>query len=289
LAEQRKGTELHKSLLSGDVDLAKSLIAKSEGIQVKDRGGITPLMIAAEMGQLEIARLLVDNGARLEARDDVQWTPLMYALRYGRAEVAVFLMEQGADVFEKDLAGWTTLMMVALEGNLDLVKLLVKKGLKINTMSRSFETAASVAFKKEHDDIGRYPIETGAKWQPSSPLDSPEAEAYYTDGKLLMVFADRHERSGDLDGALECYKRAAKFFENASPRLLKISEKFAKGEQMKCVRFYASSLNDPTIRGQIRPFEEYRLEYLEKSRRCQQYETVCQENVDRLSKLKTRA
>jgi ankyrin repeat protein len=71
--------------------------------------GMTPLMIASEMGHVGIVKLLLAHGAKVNSRTEgagatntgVDWhegkTALIFAARLGHVEVARLLLEHGAD------------------------------------------------------------------------------------------------------------------------------------------------------------------------------------------------
>lgn len=66
----------------------------------KDRGGRTPLHLAAITGASDIAKLLLERGADPNALDDVLlWTPIRYAdLSQDFAATIEVLLLHGADV-----------------------------------------------------------------------------------------------------------------------------------------------------------------------------------------------
>jgi ankyrin repeat protein len=86
---------------------AEALIAKGASV---NRPGWTPLHYAAASGDVDIARLLLAHGARIDAQSPPasgKYTPLMMAAREGHQDSAEFLLGQGADPQLKNGEGLT--------------------------------------------------------------------------------------------------------------------------------------------------------------------------------------
>lgn len=102
------------------------LASKGMDVDLSNKQGETPLMIASINGDLPLVKTLVSkNRAQL---DHIGWTPLHYACAKGQLEVAQYLIANGALVDSINLGGTTPLMMAVQSGNEYLVKLLLDKG-----------------------------------------------------------------------------------------------------------------------------------------------------------------
>src|SRR5579885_223180 len=117
------------------------------GPQVKDGGGLTPLVYAAREGCLECARVLVEAGADVNQVTLYGWTPLLTATQNRHYKLAAYLLDHGANPNLANKGGWTPLYLATDNRNiesgdypvrkpdmdhLDYIKLLLDKGANVN-------------------------------------------------------------------------------------------------------------------------------------------------------------
>ncbi|HEV3214863.1 MAG TPA: ankyrin repeat domain-containing protein [Vicinamibacterales bacterium] len=93
------------------------------------RGGSTPLLLAARNGDVESAGLLLTAGAGIDEALPDGMTALTLAARSGQSAAARFLIEKGADVNAAGV-GFTALHAAVLMGDLEVVKSLLAHGAK---------------------------------------------------------------------------------------------------------------------------------------------------------------
>ncbi len=89
---------LHKACFKGNIEAVKQFLADGADVNVKDKGGFTPLQWATIEGHKEIAELLIDNGADVNAKNDSGSTPLHSAASLGYKEIIELLIAKDADV-----------------------------------------------------------------------------------------------------------------------------------------------------------------------------------------------
>ena len=116
---------------------------KNIDVDLSNKYGETPLMIASINGDLPLVKVLVlENKARV---DHIAWTPLHYACAKGHLEVAEFLVANGSLVDSTSLNGTTPLMMAVQSGNEELIKLLLDKGADLRLRNSNGLSAIDIA------------------------------------------------------------------------------------------------------------------------------------------------
>jgi ankyrin repeat protein len=94
---------LHKAAIAGDdTAVRSSLVAQPDSINQTDIFGWTPLQLAAISGQPDIAETLLSNGANIDAQDPLGHTPLCWAAFFGHAKFVEVLLRHNANM---DLVG----------------------------------------------------------------------------------------------------------------------------------------------------------------------------------------
>jgi ankyrin repeat protein len=125
-------------------DVISFLLAnQSTDVDISNKFGETPLMIASIEGNLPLVKALVQ--VRKAKLDHIGWTPLHYASSRGHLEVAQFLLANGAIVDSMSPGNTTPLMMAVQSGNEQLVKLLLDKGADIQLRNTNGLTALDIA------------------------------------------------------------------------------------------------------------------------------------------------
>jgi ankyrin repeat protein len=102
-------------------------LGDSEGIVTIDRGGFTPLLFAARLGEVASARVLIAAKADVDITAADGSSALALAALSGHPAVATLLLEHGADANASG-AGYTALHAAVLRGDLELVNALVRHG-----------------------------------------------------------------------------------------------------------------------------------------------------------------
>lgn len=114
-AVQAPSTNIHTSVISGNVEAIKlHIAAKSDLNQKETMGGSTPLISAALFGQTEIAKLLIDAGANINTQNNEGSTALITAAFFCRPEIVKMLLEKKADKSIKNKYGSTAYETVQL-------------------------------------------------------------------------------------------------------------------------------------------------------------------------------
>src|SRR5262249_41767218 len=95
------------------------------------KGGSTPLLFAARVGDLESAKLLVAAGANVNAAGPDGNSILVVAAHSGQGKLAKVLLDKDANP-DASGAGYTALHAAVLTGDQELVKVLLAHGANPN-------------------------------------------------------------------------------------------------------------------------------------------------------------
>ena len=125
-------------------DVITLLLAnKSTDVDLSNKFGETPLMIASIDGNLPVVKALVEQ--RNAQVNHIGWTPLHYACARGQLDVAKYLISKGATIDALSVGDNTPLMMAVQAGNEDLINLLLSKGADLRLKNSQGFTAIDIA------------------------------------------------------------------------------------------------------------------------------------------------
>ena len=95
---------MHIAVKDRDLSWVGFLMQKGARVDLKDRNGNTPLMIAARIGFVDAARLLIAKGAQVNVANSFGETPLIMAAQKRDLAMVLLLLTQGADPAKRDIA-----------------------------------------------------------------------------------------------------------------------------------------------------------------------------------------
>ena len=116
---------------------------KATDVDISNKFGETPLMIASIEGNLPLVKSLIQ--VQKAQINHIGWTPLHYACARGHLEVAQYLLANGAIVDALSPGNTTPLMMAVQSSNESLVKLLLDKGADLQVRNSQGFTAIDIA------------------------------------------------------------------------------------------------------------------------------------------------
>jgi len=132
------------AIKDGSNGVTEVLLAdKRTDVDLSNKQGETPLMIASIQGDLPLVKILVKQKSAMV--DHIGWTPLHYACAKGQLEISQYLITNGAIVDSRSLNGTTPLMMAVQSGNEVLVKYLLDKGADLQAKNNLGLTAIDIA------------------------------------------------------------------------------------------------------------------------------------------------
>ncbi|VDP73916.1 unnamed protein product, partial [Echinostoma caproni] len=126
------------------------------------QSGLSPLHVAAFIGNPEIVQMLLQHGAFVDQATMRMETALHLAARNRQVEVARALILHGATVDAKAKDDQTPLHMAVLTGNVELVALLLSARADPNLHTRDAYTAMHIAAKEGHPEVIRLLLDAGA-------------------------------------------------------------------------------------------------------------------------------
>jgi len=122
----------------GKEELVELLVSKGTDIELRDKKGLTPLMLAATAGHEKIVEVLLNHGANIEAKSDKSKdTALALACSGGRLKIVELLLKRGANKENHNVNDYSPLTLAAAGGHVDIIKLLLANGAEINSRTDS--------------------------------------------------------------------------------------------------------------------------------------------------------
>ena len=132
---------------------------------LSDRGELTPLVLAAGLGEVSIIQLLLAGGADIEETNDI-WgsqNALHTASTMGEKEVVKLLLDSGANANAKTSSFPQPLHQAAKYGHLEIIQLLLDGGAYINARDYRDDTPLMQACSQRPDlNVVKFLLERGA-------------------------------------------------------------------------------------------------------------------------------
>jgi len=175
-----EGWDLHRAAGENRADVARSLIARGDGIDARDEQGETPLWYAVLSENYDFARLLIEHGATTEGIDlswmdpiewkkqideDLEGCDLHLAARGNRWKVAGLLIDRGADIDAKNKTGDTPMHYAAWFDSLAVAHELIRRGAKIEAKNNAGRTPLHDAASRNSVDVTHLLITSDAEFE----------------------------------------------------------------------------------------------------------------------------
>lgn len=185
-SKKQQVADMFEAVISGKLSAVKRLVQGGASVNIREKDGVTPIMIAASRGDSVLIRYLIENGANLKLRNEIGQTVVMIASKTGHArvlhdlvlagaeidavdnegrnaiswavsngdhpEVISTLAVLGADYNMRDKRGLTPLMRAALLGYGRSVGVLLAVGADANVKVKG-KTAYDMAFARGHEEV----------------------------------------------------------------------------------------------------------------------------------------
>jgi uncharacterized protein len=132
-------TALHIVTARRDLTWVQFLLAKGANVNARDNRGVTPLVLASEMGFLEGVDELIKSGARIDEANNTGETPLISAVHRKDLALVRMLIKAGANPDRPDNSGRSARDYAVLD-----------KGAVLGEIERSTVEAKGTAPKKTY-------------------------------------------------------------------------------------------------------------------------------------------
>jgi ankyrin repeat protein len=160
-AQAQEPEKLYSAIRENNLSQLKTLLDSKAAANAADDRGITPLMVAAEVGSADSMRLLIDRGADVNAQNAFGSTALMWSAS-DPAKVRL-LLDHGAQVNLAAKSGRTALIVAGFTNpSAEVVRLLLAKGAKVGTMDLRHVTPLNAATFGNDTEAIRVLLEAGA-------------------------------------------------------------------------------------------------------------------------------
>jgi ankyrin repeat protein len=109
-------TALHTAVKRRDSGWVRYLLSLGANPNLTDRKGVTPLMLASQLGFVDAIEMLAQKGAKVDDSNDAGETPLITAVHKRDIQTIRILLAAGADPDRSDNSGRTARDYAKLEG-----------------------------------------------------------------------------------------------------------------------------------------------------------------------------
>ena len=152
-------TLLHLAAISDFPENARFFINKGIDKEIKDKYGMTPLIIAAQYGDsVEVLKTLIELGCDEKVCDDDGENLLICAAgRNPNPEITKYLIERGHDIEARDKEGFTPLLNAAMwQSNSDVIDILIDAGADIDAKTKKGDSLFHHAAYNESCEVVHY-------------------------------------------------------------------------------------------------------------------------------------
>ncbi len=129
-------TALHIAVRKHAYTWLSYLLGKGADPNIADKHGVTPLMLASQMGSTDAVVALARSGANVDVTDDAGETPLISAVHAHNLAMVRILLAAGADPDRADNSGRTARDYAKLQGGDSLALAAIDKQDKSKTVKK---------------------------------------------------------------------------------------------------------------------------------------------------------
>ena len=136
--------KLYSAIRANDLRKMRALLYGGFSASAAGPDGVTPLMVAAEIGSLDAMKTLIDGRANVNARNASGSTALMWSVT--NPKKVRLLLDNGADVNVASRSGRTALIVASFANpSAEVVRMLLAKGANVAVMDQRKATPLNAA------------------------------------------------------------------------------------------------------------------------------------------------
>ena len=147
---------------NGRMDGVTFLVEHGANVNIQDKAGNTPLMLASKCHHMSVVIFLVKHGANIDLQDKRGHTSLMLASIKGHCDLGTFFVTCGANMDLQNNDGLNPLMEACKNGSMDVVTYLVEHGVNVNLQDKAGNTPLILACKYHHMSVVIFLVKHGA-------------------------------------------------------------------------------------------------------------------------------
>ncbi len=144
---------IHYAAMKGRSEVVQLLLQNGVPPDQATGRGLTPLMLAAGVGDIASVKALLGAGAQANKSDNDKMTALHYAAKRGQPAVIPLLVRAGAPVAAAAAKGVRPLDFAALRGDKDVARVLVEAGADPMEKGEHGLSAVDLAEQQTHNDL----------------------------------------------------------------------------------------------------------------------------------------
>lgn len=155
------------AIIRNNYDIFEMLIEHGADVNLQNDSLKTPLMIACFYGRINFIKELRANNASYELRDKVGMYSIHYAVDGGNVSALEYILMDGAETNVCDkLNGWTPLLRAAsVNCQANVASMLIRHGADINVMDKEKKNALLIATINGNLPLVKLLVEKGANFE----------------------------------------------------------------------------------------------------------------------------
>ncbi len=142
--------------MNNNLSVVNLLLKEEADVNAQNKGGSTPLHLAAYRDLFNIVKELIDNNAGVNERDSNGNTPLHLAAYRGLFDIVKELIDNNANVNKKNSDGNTPLHLAAYKGHFYVVEELVERGANMEIEAGNGKTPLELARENNASEVVDY-------------------------------------------------------------------------------------------------------------------------------------